>query len=72
LVYPVPTSGVLNVIAPSPMSKLSVVNTVGQTIAQFGAQPAQTTLDCATIAAGIYTIQVECAEGVLTYPVVVE
>lgn len=72
LVYPVPTSGLLNVIAPSPMSKLSVVNSVGQTIAQFGAQPAQTTLDCATIAAGIYTIQVECAEGVYTYPVVVE
>jgi hypothetical protein len=54
------------------MSRVSIVNAVGQTIAQFGAQPAQTTLDCATIAAGIYTIQVECAEGVFTYPVVVE
>jgi len=29
-------------------------------------------LDCSTIAAGIYTIQVESAEGVFSYPVVVE
>ncbi|MFN5619985.1 MAG: family 16 glycosylhydrolase [Flavobacteriales bacterium] len=70
--YPNPTSDKLTVSAPSAMQQVRLINTLGEVVADFGQQQSQTTLDCTPVAAGVYTLTVECAEGSFSYPVVIE
>ena len=70
--YPNPATNSVTVVAPTAITSMRMLNTLGEITADYGAQPARATVDCSALAAGMYTLQVECAQGVFTQSLVIE
>ncbi len=65
VVYPNPTSNVLNVSAATQMSSIEIVNILGQTLLSKEVSGTQTQVDLSALAAGNYFIRVQ-AENATT------
>ncbi len=69
-VYPNPTGSVVTVSGEHPMTKVEVINTLGQTVMGHAVQTEQTNIDLSSYPAGLYTLRIYTQEGMETRKVI--
>lgn len=71
IIYPNPTTGKINVKAEG-MERMVIVNSLGQTLYQAGAEASEAVIDLAPYGKGIYFMTIQAKDGIATQKIIVE
>ncbi len=65
-VYPNPTNDIVNIVSLSTIRKITVVNSLGQTVSSFDANGYLYTMNTANMNSGLYFLQIDTEKGLIT------